>query len=173
MEKIFIGMLTKNGHRAKAQKIFFTVAARVSRAHNLPFSIILHRVFELLEPVLNYSVLRRGSTNYVSPRRMSPWKAKSLVVRWLLQSAKLRSEPGIIMQLEGEFNDLLAGKGQALKWKLESQRRAVSNRFVLRNIHKWKLWSTHLRSAAHLDNWASKFVKLVVFVLLVTGLIWV
>jgi small subunit ribosomal protein S7 len=160
MEKIFIGMLTKNGHRARAQKIFFTVAARVSKFHGTSFAVILARVFELLEPTLNYSALRRGSTNYVLPRRMSPWKAKSLVVKWLIQSAKSRSELGMISRLEAEFNDLLAGKGQALKRKLESQRRAVSNRFVLHNIRKWSLWSNYLRPATYAHDWASKITKI-------------
>jgi small subunit ribosomal protein S7 len=156
MEKIFIGMLTKKGHKARAQRIFFNVAARVSKIHKLPFSKILQKVFEILEPVLNFSVLRRGATNYVSPKRMSPWKAKSLVVKWLIQSAKVRSELGIISKLEGEFNDLLAGKGQALKRKMEFQRRAVSNRFVLRSIWRWKLRSYYTKSAQSSLKWASR-----------------
>lgn len=156
MEKIFVGMLTKDGNKARARRIFFSVAARISKFHKISFFVALHKVFMLLEPVLNFSVLRRGSTNYVSPRRMSPWKAKSLVVRWIIQSANARSELGIISRLEGELNDLLAGTGRALKCKLEFQRRAVSNRFILHNVWHWKLRSYYLKSAKSSFKWFSK-----------------
>lgn len=156
MEKIFVGMLTKNGNKARARRIFFNVAARVSKFHKIPFFVVLQKVFVLLEPILNFSVLRRGSTNYVSPRRMSPWKAKSIVVRWIIQSSNARSELGVVSRLEGEFNDLLAGNGRALKCKMEFQRRAVSNRFVLRNVWQWKLRSYYLKSAKSSTHWFAK-----------------
>lgn len=137
MERIFIGLLTKNGKKVKAQNIFYTVAFRMSKRHRVMFSEILNQIFNLIEPLLDYSVLRKGSTNYIYPRRITPWRAKSLAVRWIIDSAKLRKERGFSYKLEGELNDLLSKKGGALVKRMDFHRRAVSNRFVLKKKFKY------------------------------------
>lgn len=139
MEKTIIGILTKNGHKARAQKIFYRVVSNLSKRHRVSPQKLLAKVTLQLEPVLDYFPMKRGSTKYIYPSRISAWKVHALMGKWIVQSAKLRSERDIVSRLEGEFNDVLSGKGRALTRKLEFHKRAVSNRSALRNIHAWRL----------------------------------
>lgn len=157
MEKTIIGILTKNGHRARAQKIFYSVISNLAKHHKILPHELMAKIVLQLEPVLDYFPMKKGSTKYVYPSRISSWKAPTLMGKWVIQSAKLRSEKGIISKLEGELNDVLAGKGRALTRKLEFHKRAVSNRFALRNVHVKKVQTYNFKG---IEQSVSKISKL-------------
>ena len=137
MEKNFIGALIRNGNKAKARTIFYSLMGRLTKHYNLPVNDILFRVFETVSPTLTFSVVRRGASNYVYPRRPPLARARSITISWIVKSALSRSERGIINKLEGEFHDLLGGKGRSLMKRNEFHKKAISNRFVLRNTENW------------------------------------
>lgn len=134
MEKTFVGLLTKDGKKERAQNIFYTSVSRVAKKNRVPVYKLLETIFDKIEPILNYSISKRGASAFAYPKRMSPWRARSMSVKWIVESAKARSEKGFVLKFEGELNDLFKGKSKSLSRRLEFQKRAVSNRFILRKF---------------------------------------
>jgi len=159
MERKFIGMLTKNGHKVRAQKIFYRVVSKLAKRYRTTVQKVVSRVFFRIEPSLDHLVFKKGGSNYIYPRRVSPWRAKSLATKWLIQSAKTRPEINIISKLEGEFNDVIKNKGKTITRKIEFHKRAVANRHKLRNKRAWKFRSYNYNYSESTFKKISKFNK--------------
>lgn len=133
MEKIFIGALTRNGNKERARNIFFTAMSYLTTKYPKKSpNDLLTEVFDKVSPVLTYSIVRRGITKYYYPRRANDRYCRSVTARWIVQSAKLRSEYDMGKKLFGELDDTLLGRSRSISKSIEFQKKAVSNRFALK-----------------------------------------
>lgn len=163
MERIFIGALTKHGKRSKANTMFYTVMAKLSKRYKVPVGELLNRIFDIVRPVLNYSSIKKGATKYIYPRKVPFTQSLSISVRWIIQSARSRSERGFLLRLEAELNDILNGKGRTLDKRLEFHKRAVSNRFVLKNVYTRRRMVYHKYSSEIDIQKVKKFIRLYLY----------
>lgn len=71
---------------------------------------------------------RMGGSNYRIPTPISRGRAVSIAIKRIVAGARLRKEKGFDRKLAGEFKDIIAGEGEALKKKALLQRDIDANR---------------------------------------------
>jgi len=83
---------------------------------------------ENVKPVLEVKSRRVGGANYQVPVEVRPERRASLAIRWMIQSAKSRSEKTMRERLASELIDAFNNTGIAVKKKEDTHRMAEANR---------------------------------------------
>lgn len=84
--------------------------------------------FEQIAPRVEVRPRRVGGSVYQIPKEVSPKRRQALAFRWLIQSAKTRSDKTMGLRLAYELLDAHKGRGGAVKKRLDVQRMAEANR---------------------------------------------
>lgn len=89
---------------------------------------LFHRAFEQVAPFIEVRSRRVGGSTYQIPREVNPKRRQALAFRWLVSSAKTRSDKTMGLRLGRELLDASEAKGGAVKKKTDVQRMAEANR---------------------------------------------
>ena len=136
-----IRMLMKDGKASIARKIVYK--AMSDAASNMPKNIelpehngqlekellVLRRVLEIIHPRVEVKSRRVGGANYQVPQVVSRERGNTLARRWLVTSAKSRSEGKPMWhKLAQEMKQTLEGRSGALSKKETQDKMASANR---------------------------------------------
>src|SRR5436190_13144000 len=89
---------------------------------------MFHRAFEQVAPFIEVRSRRVGGSTYQIPREVSEKRRRALAFRWLVASAKTRSDKTMGLRLGRELLDASELKGGAVTKRTEVQRMADANR---------------------------------------------
>jgi small subunit ribosomal protein S7 len=89
---------------------------------------LFHRAFEQVAPFVEVRSRRVGGSTYQIPREVSEKRRRALALRWLVGSAKTRSDKTMGLRLGRELLDATEQKGGAVKKRTDVQRMADANR---------------------------------------------
>jgi small subunit ribosomal protein S7 len=89
---------------------------------------LFHRAFEQVAPFIEVRSRRVGGSTYQIPREVSEKRRRALALRWLVSSAKTRSDKTMGIRLGRELLDAVELKGGAVKKRTDVQRMADANR---------------------------------------------
>jgi small subunit ribosomal protein S7 len=89
---------------------------------------IFNRAFDQVAPFVEVRSRRVGGSTYQIPREVNPKRRQALAFRWLVASAKARSDKNMALRLGYELFDASDAKGGAVKKKSDVQRMAEANR---------------------------------------------
>jgi small subunit ribosomal protein S7 len=89
---------------------------------------LFHRAFEQVAPFVEVRSRRVGGSTYQIPREVSEKRRRALALRWLVSSAKTRSDKTMGLRLGRELLDASEQKGGAVKKRTDVQRMADANR---------------------------------------------
>jgi len=84
--------------------------------------------FDKLVPLVEVRSRRVGGSVYQVPREVRAARGRALAMRWLIGAAKARSNKTMKERLAYELMDIHAGRGSAIKKKLDVHRMAEASR---------------------------------------------
>lgn len=87
-----------------------------------------YKAFEQLIPAVEVRPRRVGGSVYQIPMEVRPERQRALAIRWLIDASKSRNDKTMGLRLANELSDLVEGRGNAIKKKIEVHRMAEANR---------------------------------------------
>jgi small subunit ribosomal protein S7 len=144
----FINVLMISGKKSTAEKIIYgaltTIEDRVKRskkndandegegslsssASMSPVLAYFQQALDNVRPTVEVRSRRVGGATYQVPVEVRLERSIALGMRWIVQSARTRSEKGMMLRLAGELADAYESKGSAVKKREDIHRMAKAN----------------------------------------------
>ena len=116
------------GKRGLASAIVYDALEVVERRTNQDPVNVLRRAIDNLRPAVEVRSRRVGGSSYQVPIEVSPRRANTLAVRWLVNYARKRKEPTMSARLANEILDASNNTGAGVKRKEDIHKMAESNK---------------------------------------------
>lgn len=124
----FINMVMVDGKKSVAEKILYGALNQAAEKGSDEAMDLLEGALENVRPLVEVKSRRVGGATYQVPVEVRPNRRNSLAMRWLIDSARKRSEKSMAMRLAGELMDASQNKGAAVKKKDDTHRMAEANK---------------------------------------------
>ncbi len=124
----FINMLMEDGKKSVAERIIYGALDQMAEKKGGEPIEMLGRAMENVRPVVEVKSRRVGGATYQVPVEVRPARRNSLAMRWLIDSARKRSEKSMAHRLAGELMDAADSRGSAVKKKEDTHRMAEANK---------------------------------------------
>ena len=116
------------GKKAVAENIVYGALDRVQARDNADPIEVFEKALEAIAPMVEVKSRRVGGATYQVPVEVRPSRRQALAMRWLVDSARSRSEKSMAARLAGEFLDAAEGRGSAVKKREDTHRMADANK---------------------------------------------
>jgi len=124
----FMNSAMLDGKKAVAEAIVYGALETVEqRAKREPIGVF-HDALNNVKPGIEVRSRRVGGATYQVPVEVRPERAQALAIRWLITSARNRSEHTMAARLSGELMDAANNRGNAVKKREDTHRMAEANR---------------------------------------------
>ena len=123
-----INQVMVDGKRSIAQKIVYEAFLTASSKLSLEPMAMFDQVMENLKPVLEVRARRVGGSTYQVPVEIRADRRQTLAIRWLVASARKRSDRTMDLRIANELIDAANNTGGAVKKKDETHRMAEANK---------------------------------------------
>ena len=100
-------------------------ARREAKAEGLN---VFHEALGNVRPLVEVRSRRVGGATYQVPVEVRTDRAQALAIRWIIDSARKRSETTMVDRLSGELLDAANNRGSAVKKREDTHRMAEANR---------------------------------------------
>ena len=124
----FINHVMVSGKKAVAENIVYGALDRVQARDNADPIEVFEKALEAIAPMVEVKSRRVGGATYQVPVEVRPSRRQALAMRWLVDSARSRSEKSMAARLAGEFLDAAEGRGSAVKKREDTHRMADANK---------------------------------------------
>mgnify|MGYP000854027269 CR=1 FL=1 len=125
---VFIKKVMIGGKLTTAQRIVYDALDIAEGEVHRPGIEVFQQALRNVMPVLEVKSRRVGGATYQVPLEVRPSRRQALAMRWLVNSARARSEKTMTLKLANELLDASEGKGEAIKKKEDTHRMAEANR---------------------------------------------
>ena len=127
----FINMVMERGKKSAAEKIVYGAIDRIGdksgRAGGEAIAV-LQQALDNVKPVVEVKSRRVGGATYQVPVEVRPDRSQALAIRWLISTARGRSENTMEERLSGEISDASQNRGAAVKKREDTHRMADANK---------------------------------------------
>lgn len=138
----FINCIMQSGKKSLAEKIVYStfdeVAARYkhddsedeggeSGSGKLSPLELFKKALNNICPMVEVRSRRVGGATYQIPVEVAPNRRLALGMRWLKESARKRSEKGMVSRLSAELLEAIEGRGGAVKKREDTHKMARAN----------------------------------------------
>ena len=124
----FMNSVMLDGKKAVAEGIVYSALQVVEqRAKKDPIGVF-HEALNNIKPGIEVRSRRVGGATYQVPVEVRPERAQALAIRWLISSARNRSENTMSARLSGELLDASNNRGTAVKKREDTHKMAEANR---------------------------------------------
>ena len=124
----FMNQIMKKGKKALAESIIYGAFDEISNKLSEEPVVVFEKALEEVGPMVEVKSRRVGGATYQVPLEVRPSRRETLAMRWLVKSARSRSEKTMTLRLAHELMDAFEGKGEAIKKKEDTHRMAEANR---------------------------------------------
>ncbi len=125
----FINALMMHGKKSVAENIIYSALDELAKKNNLKDGLeILNKALENVRPQVEVRARRVGGATYQVPTEIRPSRQNTLAMRWLIDSARKRSEKSMMRKLAGEIKDASENKGTAFKKREDTLKMAEANK---------------------------------------------
>lgn len=124
----FINKITYSGQRGLGEKIFYQALDLVKEKTGKDALEVFQLAMKNVMPVLEVKPRRVGGATYQVPMEVRPERRASLAMRWVIFSARARSERTMKEKLAGELMDAANNTGASIKKKEDTHRMAEANK---------------------------------------------
>jgi small subunit ribosomal protein S7 len=121
----FINTLMWDGKKSVAEGIFYGAMDIISDKRDA--SDAVHLAISNAKPSVEVRSRRVGGATYPIPMPLSPHRAQTLAIRWLIQAARKRNEKTMEQRLANELMNAADETGMAVKKRLDTHRMAAAN----------------------------------------------
>lgn len=124
----FINNMMNRGKKSIAEGILYrSLDIIADKAKTEPLGVF-KRAVDNTKPMVEVRSRRVGGATYQVPVEVRPDRRLSLSLRWLINSARARSEKAMDEKLAAELMDAANQRGNAVKKKEDTHRMAEANR---------------------------------------------
>lgn len=124
----FINGLMLGGKKSTVEVMFYQALEEIQNKTKQDAMAIFQAAVENAKPALEVRSRRVGGANYQVPVEVRTERRQTLAIRWLVMSARSRSERGMVNRLANEFIDAANNQGNAIKKKVDTHRMAEANK---------------------------------------------
>ena len=118
-----------SGKKAVAERIVYGAFDRiVERDASANPVEVFENALDAIAPLVEVKSRRVGGATYQVPVEVRATRRTALAMRWLVDSARARSEKSMSARLAGELMDAAEGRGSAVKKKEDTHRMADANK---------------------------------------------
>ena len=124
----FINVMMLDCKKSIAERIIYGALDIISeRGAEKPLDVF-YEALDNIRPVVEVKSRRVGGATYQVPVEVRPSRRNALAMRWLVDSARNRSEKSMTQRLAGELMDAAEKRGGAARKKDEVHRMAEANK---------------------------------------------
>ena len=123
----FINNLMEAGKKATAERIVYGAFEKIKGGSASPIEIFTGALNNV-KPSIEVRSRRVGGATYQVPTEVSGRRAEALAMRWIISSARSRSEKTMIDRLAKELEEAFGNKGNAVKKREDAHKMAEANR---------------------------------------------
>ncbi len=124
----FINHVMVSGKKAVAERIVYGALDRVNARAGADPVETFEKALDAIAPMVEVKSRRVGGATYQVPVEVRPSRRNALAMRWLVDSARSRSEKSMAARLAGELMDAADGRGSAVKKREDTHRMAEANK---------------------------------------------
>ena len=124
----FINSIMYDGKRSTAERILYTALDKIKETKKEDPLKVFNTAISNVRPNIEVRSRRVGGATYQVPVEVRPSRRQALAMRWLVDSARGRSEKSMAQRLAGEFLDASDGRGSAVKKREDTHRMADANK---------------------------------------------
>ncbi len=124
----FINKILTDGKKSISESIVYrSLKVLEERTKGNPLEI-LDKCLDNIRPVLEVKPRRVGGATYQVPIEVSPERANTLAIRWVVDFASKRKEKSMAERLAAEILDGASNTGSSIKKKEDLHKMAEANR---------------------------------------------
>ena len=124
----FINVMMLDGKKSIAERIIYGALDIIGdRGAEKPLDVF-YDALDNIRPVVEVKSRRVGGATYEVPVEVRPSRRNALAMRWLVDSARNRSEKSMTQRLAAELMDAAEKRGGAARKKDEVHRMAEANK---------------------------------------------
>ncbi len=125
---MFVNRLMYSGKKSTAYRVMYDCFDVIEgRVGGDPIEVF-EGALKNATPRIEVKARRVGGTTYQVPTELTPYRATTLAMRWILAGARKRSGRSMAEKLSNELMDAAKGQGAAVKKKDDTHRMADANR---------------------------------------------
>ena len=124
----FMNCLMYEGKKAAAESIVYGAFDRITKRGSQDPLRIFHDALNNVRPAVEVRSRRVGGATYQVPVEVRTDRSQALAIRWLIGSARARSEKTMEERLSGELMDAAQNRGAAVKKRDDTHRMAEANK---------------------------------------------
>ena len=124
----FTNNVMRDGKKSAAERIVYGALDQISSRGGEDPVRVFHSALDNVRPNLEVRSRRVGGATYQVPMEVRSDRAQALAFRWLIASARGRSENTMIERLSREILDAAANRGGAVKKREDTHRMAEANK---------------------------------------------
>ena len=124
----FTNNLMMHGKKSVAERIVYGAFDEIKRRSGNDPVKTFHDALENVKPHLEVRSRRVGGATYQVPVEVRTDRAQALAFRWLIASARGRSENTMVERLSREMMDAAENRGNAVKKREDTHRMAEANK---------------------------------------------
>ena len=124
----FINQIMQRGKKSVAEKIMYTALDQISSKSKQDPLKVFEDALDRVAPQVEVKSRRVGGATYQVPIEVKSARKMALAMRWLVNSAKKRSEKKMADKLANELLDASDGKGEAVKKRQDTHKMADANK---------------------------------------------
>ncbi len=123
-----INRVLLRGKKDVARAIVYDALEIMEQRTNQDPVNVLKKAIDNIRPQVEVRSRRVGGASYQVPVEVSPRRANTLAIRWLVTFARKRREPTMSARIAGELLDASNNMGSSVKRKEDIHKMAESNR---------------------------------------------
>ncbi|MEK9685313.1 MAG: 30S ribosomal protein S7 [Rhodospirillaceae bacterium] len=124
----FINCLMSEGKKSVAERIVYSALESIqSRGGQDPLKLF-HDALDNVKPAVEVRSRRVGGATYQVPMEVRPNRRQALAIRWVIDTARGRSENTMTDRLCNELLDASNNRGAAVKKREDTHRMAEANK---------------------------------------------
>ncbi len=124
----FMNSLMYAGKKSVAEGILYGAFGRIQERTGQDPLKVFHDALDNVRPALEVRSRRVGGATYQVPVEVRSERGQALAIRWLISTARGRSEQTMTERLSAEFLDAANNRGTAVKKREDTHRMAEANK---------------------------------------------
>ena len=124
----FMNSLMYAGKKSTAETIVYGALANVEKKAKSDPVKLFHEALTNVKPHLEVRSRRVGGATYQVPVEVRPDRAQALAIRWIITTARGRSEQTMTDRLAAEILDAANNRGASVKKREDTHRMAEANK---------------------------------------------
>lgn len=124
----FMNCLMLKGKKSVAESIVYGAFDQIKAKTGAEALQLFHDALENVKPAVEVRSRRVGGATYQVPVEVRHVRAQALGIRWIIGSARKRSEPTMMGRLAAELMDAANNRGAAVKKREDTHKMAEANK---------------------------------------------